>query len=211
MEKVRECHHSKDNARSNNIRNDVIAKVFGPEKRGQVRGLGFGATPTQLEAQIRSTGKVKELQNQLQAQSERMSVLEKNYEHLTAALLKQCQQNPSKGFDDIITSQACTPQSQQGSGTMQENAHYENARCYLLNWYSDDVDEIVVEGTIASTDPKAKVHHMPLGRDCWKVWVESISDGMDEVTLYKVTDEAHIIVEALGSTVAWPKSCIKLF
>ncbi|KAH9803018.1 hypothetical protein KPL71_001620 [Citrus sinensis] len=193
LEKVRECHHSKDNARSNNIRNDAIAKVFGPEKRGQVRGLGFGATPTQLEAHIRSTGKVKELQNQLQAQSERMSVLEKNYEHLTAALLKQYQQ------------------SQQGSGTMQENGHYENARCYLLNWYSDDVDEIVAEGTIASTDPKAKVHHMPLGRDCWKVWVESISDGMDEVTLYKVTDEAHIIVEALGSTVAWPKSCIKLF
>ena len=61
-------------------------------QRGQVRGLGFGATPTQLEAHIRSTGKVKELQNQLQAQSERMSVLEKNYEHLTAALLKQCQQ-----------------------------------------------------------------------------------------------------------------------
>ncbi|KAH9680378.1 hypothetical protein KPL71_026529 [Citrus sinensis] len=171
LEKVRECHHSKDNARSNNICNDAIAKVFGPEKRGQVRGLGFGATPTQLEAHIRSTGKVKELQNQLQAQSERMSVLEKNYEHLTAALLKQCQQNPSK----------------------------------------DDVDEIVAEGTIASTDPKAKVHHMPLGRDCWKVWVESISDGMDEVTLYKVTDEAHIIVEALGSTIAWPKSCIKLF
>lgn len=94
---------------------------------------------------------------------------------------------------------------------MQENGHYENARCYLLNWYSDDVDEIVAKGTIASTNPKAKVHHMPLGRDCWKVWVESISDGMDEVTLYKVTDEAHIIVEALGSTVAWPKSCIKLF
>ena len=52
---------------------------------------------------------------------------------------------------------------------------------------------------------------MPLGIDCWKVWVESISDGMDEVNLYKVTDEAHIIVEALGSTVAWPKRCIKLF
>ncbi|KAH9671715.1 Integrase catalytic domain-containing protein [Citrus sinensis] len=188
-----------------------IYQITQKYQRGQVRGLGFRATPTQLEAHIRSTGKVKELQNQLQAQSERMSVLEKNYEHLTAALLKQCQQNPSKGFDDIITSQACTPQSQQGSSTMQENGHYENARCYLLNWYSDDVDEIVAEGTIASTDPKAKVHHMPLGRDCWKVWVESIFDGMDEVTLYKVTDEAHIVVEALGSTVAWPKSCIKLF
>lgn len=50
--------------------------------------------------------------------------------------------------------------------------------------------EIVAKGTIVSIDPKAKVHHMPLGRDCSKVWVESISDGKDEMTLYKITDEA---------------------
>ena len=78
---------------------------------------------------------------------------------------------------------------------MQENAH--NARYYLWNWYLDDVDKIVAEGKIVSIDSNAKVHPMPLGRDCWTVWVELISDGKDEVTLYKVTNEAHIIVEAL--------------
>ena len=59
-------------------------------------------------------------------------------------------------------------------------------------------------------DPKARVHHVPLGRDCWKVWVESITLGKEDVKLYKMTDEARIINEALGSTIAWPRSCIKL-
>lgn len=47
---------------------------------------------------------------------------------------------------------------------------------------------------------------MPLKRDCQNAWVESASDGKD-----KVPDEAQIIVKALGSTLAWPKSYIKLF
>ena len=60
----------------------------------------------------------------------------------------------------------------------------------------------MAEGKIALIDPKAKVHPMPLRRDCWKVWVKSIYEGKDDETLYKVTNEAHIIVEALGSTIA---------
>jgi len=93
---------------------------------------------------------------------------------------------------------------------MHENLELENASCQLLHWYSDDPVEVVAEGKVASTDPKARVHHVPLGRDCWKVWVESITSGKEDVELYKMTDEARIINEALGSTVAWPRSCIKL-
>lgn len=59
---------------------------------------------------------------------------------------------------------------------------HSRTRYYLLNWYLDDVDKIVAEGKITSIDPKARVHPMPLGRNCWKVWMESISDGKDEVT-----------------------------
>ncbi|PQM35599.1 uncharacterized protein Pyn_30389 [Prunus yedoensis var. nudiflora] len=76
---------------------------------------------------------------------------------------------------------------QEGSGTMQGNYQYENARCQLLNWYAFDEEEVIAEGKIASTDPRVRVHHMPLGRDCWKVWVEAIS--VPNVNVYRATDE----------------------
>lgn len=92
---------------------------------------------------------------------------------------------------------------------MQGNYQYENARCQLLNWYAFDEEEVIAEGKIASTDPRVKVHHMPLGRDCWKVWVEAIS--VPNVNVYRATDKVRTLDHALGSTIAWPKSCIKLF
>lgn len=46
QEKVKECYYSKDNLRFNNISNDTIAKVFDPEKHGEVQEQGFGANPT---------------------------------------------------------------------------------------------------------------------------------------------------------------------
>ncbi|KAK9222045.1 hypothetical protein WN944_010476 [Citrus x changshan-huyou] len=40
----------------------------------------------------------------------------------------------------------------------------ENARCRLLDWMG--TGKVVGEGTIASRDPLAKVHHICLGPDC---------------------------------------------
>ena len=84
----------------------------------------------------------------------------------------------------------------------------ENRRCQLIHWYKFDEEEVVAEGKIASTDPSAKVHHMPLGRDCWKVWVEEVI--VENLNLYRPTDEFQVLTEAIGSTVAWPKSSIKM-
>ena len=63
-------------------------------------------------------------------------------------------------------------QSQYGSVMMaQDNSPPENAQCHLLHWFpNDDVgDQVVAEGRIASTDPTATLHHMPLGKGYWKV------------------------------------------
>ncbi|KAL2542349.1 Transposase 23 domain-containing protein [Abeliophyllum distichum] len=70
------------------IRDDAIARVLGPERRARVRGLGFGATPSRVDAQIQSNRRVRELESQLQTQSERMGTLEEKVE----ALLKLSQQ-----------------------------------------------------------------------------------------------------------------------
>ncbi|KAH9648884.1 hypothetical protein KPL70_025777 [Citrus sinensis] len=207
MEKVVEYQEIDNNPNENiDIRNDAVAKAYGSEKRGRVRARGFGVTPIAENLHNRSTQKVRELESQLHTQSQRVEILEQKFEQMTAFMLKQ---NPGRP-DDVMSAHECTPRSQQGSGTMHENLELENASCQLLHWYSDDPVEVVAEGKVASTDPKARVHHVPLGRDCWKVWVESITLGKEDVELYKMTDEARTINEALGSTVAWPRSCIKL-
>ncbi|KAH9680002.1 Endonuclease [Citrus sinensis] len=181
-EKVVEYQEIDNSPKENNdIRNDVVAKAYGYEKRGRVRARGFGATPTVENLHNRSTQKVRELESQLHTQSQRVEILEQKFEQMTAFMLKQNLGRP----DHVMSAHECTPRV-------------------------NDPVEVVAEGKVASTDPKARVHHMSLGRDCWKVWLESITLGKEDVELYKMTDEAQIINEALGSTVAWPKSCIKL-
>ncbi|XP_022867287.1 uncharacterized protein LOC111387002 isoform X2 [Olea europaea var. sylvestris] len=58
---------------------------------------------------------------------------------------------------------ALEEKSQHESGIYRGIVHMENARCQLLYWYIFEEEEIVAEGRIASTDPSAKVHHVPIG------------------------------------------------
>jgi hypothetical protein len=51
-----------------------------------------------------------------------------------------------------------------------------------LNWYLFEKEEVVAKGKIAKTYPHSKVHHVPLGIDCWKVWVDEVKDS--NVLLY---------------------------
>ncbi|KAG6535874.1 hypothetical protein ZIOFF_000904 [Zingiber officinale] len=44
---------------------------------------------------------------------------------------------------------------------------HDNHKCKLLHWCGEGV---VAEGRVASTDPKAKVHHISLGGSCWKTY-----------------------------------------
>ena len=77
-----------------------------------------------------------------------------------------------------------------------------------MNWCLFEKEEVVAKGKIATTDPYSKVHHVPLGIDCWKVWVDEVKDL--NVPLYWSTSEFSSLNEAVGSTVVWPKKFIKL-
>ncbi|XP_075514193.1 uncharacterized protein LOC142549237 isoform X2 [Primulina tabacum] len=74
----------------------------------------------------------------------------------------------------------------------------ENTKCKLLHWCGDGV---VAEGRIASTDPTVKVHHVPLGGSCWKVWVDRVL--VEQVDLIRPNSEMIFLDDAVGSTVAW--------
>ncbi|CAL5394794.1 unnamed protein product [Camellia sinensis] len=51
--------------------------------------------------------------------------------------------------------------------TKNGRSNLDNAKCNLLNW--DGTKVVVAEGTIALTDSKQLIHHVPLGPQCWKV------------------------------------------
>ncbi|KAL5765586.1 hypothetical protein ACOSP7_016203 [Xanthoceras sorbifolium] len=59
----------------NNIKEDSLTKVLGAEKRGRVRGLGFGATPSRVQTQIQSGGRVKQLEVELEATNDQEASL----------------------------------------------------------------------------------------------------------------------------------------
>ncbi|KAL5852725.1 hypothetical protein ACOSQ3_007843 [Xanthoceras sorbifolium] len=88
----------------NNINEDSPAKVLGAEKHGRVRGLGFGATPSRVQTQIQSGGRVKQLEAELKATNDQMASLKD-------MIMKQNDQLLNKGvqMEDTASSHVYTP------------------------------------------------------------------------------------------------------
>ena len=76
----------------NTIKDDAIAQIVGPGRRGYVIGLGFGTTPFQILAEKRGNEMVRQLQSQLKEQANEMKNLEAQIEKLTAMVFSQSQQ-----------------------------------------------------------------------------------------------------------------------
>ncbi|KAL5848706.1 hypothetical protein ACOSQ4_006719 [Xanthoceras sorbifolium] len=176
MEKKNVRSKSTCSPNDNNINEDSLAKVLGAEKRERIRGFGFRVTPLQVLAQIQSVERVKQLEAELEVTNDQLL-------------------NKGVQVEDAVSSHACTPshvfttQSQHGSVSItQDMSQFENARCHLLHWYPNDdyEDQIVAEGMISSTNPKDKVHTMPLGRGYWRVWVDAV---FHDIKVCRSTDE----------------------
>jgi len=60
----------------------------------------------------------------------------------------------------------------------------------------------VAEGRVCSTDSAAVIHHVPLGLNASKVWVEvsKIGDAWE----WRPNSEIVYISDAIGMTMAWP-------
>ncbi|KAK9984276.1 hypothetical protein SO802_033801 [Lithocarpus litseifolius] len=114
---------------------DVYAQVFGNERNGRVRGVGFGPTPsmhpaksTPAIAQVRSQerdAEVTQLKNQVASLTEKMSRYENMEERMTQLMqLVQNQQNHSSeasrgGFS--LDQQSPTPYRSQASSHQETN------------------------------------------------------------------------------------------
>ncbi|KAH7849327.1 hypothetical protein Vadar_016355 [Vaccinium darrowii] len=72
--------------------------------------------------------------------------------------------------------------------------------CKLLDWMG--TGEVVAAGHWSSSDPNERVHHIPLGPNAMRVWVDVVKKR--EVFLRRPTSDILYIEEAKGTTVAWP-------
>ncbi|XP_073058496.1 uncharacterized protein [Primulina eburnea] len=175
MKEIEECAPESQNTA--NIAEDAISLVFGKEIRGRVRGMGFGVTPSKVGASLQQNGTIKQLQSMMHN------------------LQQEVQQMRSIVFQNM------RQQNEQEQSNLKNVSHGdipENTKCKLLHWCGDGV---VAEGRIASTDSTVKVHHVPLGGSCWKVWVDKVL--VEQVDLIRPNSEMIFLDDAVGSTVAW--------
>lgn len=68
------------------IKNDVVAKVLGLDRRGRVRGYEFGGLPSKVDFQSHVSSKVPILENALAAQGQVVDQLKEMVRTLRARL-----------------------------------------------------------------------------------------------------------------------------
>ncbi|KAK9113865.1 hypothetical protein Syun_020662 [Stephania yunnanensis] len=213
VEELHRQHQTNPDTPVTDINDDALAKILGPEGRGQVRGLGLGATRSQVNARLMYEERIKELEDKIrfqsslmEAQSQRIEKLEKDVEKIVDSMINKSQQNYRATVNSVMSSYSCASHDTTGS-----NCALKNARCQLLHWYMFDTEdvEIVAEGRIESIDYKTKVKQMPLGRDCWKVRIEKIINP--DVIMYRPIDSRRrFLKDNVGESVAWAVSSIRL-
>ncbi|XP_040374393.1 uncharacterized protein LOC112180731 [Rosa chinensis] len=91
-------------------------------------------------------------------------------------------------------------QSKNNEGTTAKCTKDDQNRIELLSWFEMG-EELVAIAKLESKDPNVKVHHVPLGHECWKVWV---LDVFEDIALYRPTREFGTLSMAQGRTIAWP-------
>lgn len=77
----------------------------------------------------------------------------------------------------------------------------ENQKCKLLDVTGKN--EIVAEGRWASNNPDQLVHHVPLGPNTVRVWVDVVK--VKTAKVWRQSSEIESMADAIGTNLAWPK------
>ncbi|XP_073278942.1 uncharacterized protein [Primulina huaijiensis] len=189
--------------------------------------MGFGVAPSKVGASAKQNGTIQQLQTMVQSLQQQMQQNQLEMQEMRSMFLqnmnKQNQQEQvasggngsgienevgSNGDIDIGTKKNgdFDHVSQSNLRNVSPGDIRANTKCKLLHWCADEL--VVAEGRIASTDPNTKVHHVVLGRSCWKVWVDKVL--VEKVDLIRPNDEMQFLEDAIGSTVAWLSKFIVL-
>ncbi|XP_022154306.1 uncharacterized protein LOC111021601 isoform X2 [Momordica charantia] len=123
---------------------------------------------------------------------------------LLADKAKSSEQN-SNHTGNVPTSAHVPPAnlSSPPSVTINDNAP---RKCMLLDWIGSG--KVIAEGRWSSNDPSVLVHHIPLGPNVVRVWVDTVKKPNSY--LWRPTSDMMVIDNALGTTIAWPADKVKI-
>ncbi|KAH7846159.1 hypothetical protein Vadar_010583 [Vaccinium darrowii] len=175
------------NLSSTNFKEDALCKVLGPEKNGRLRTFGKGVTRTKLSFLSQLNGHIAQLHEEnVQFKSQ--------VAHMQNAIdeLKKNQDQNAATTEETPTPHIVSPS--------RVTTNLNSSTCKLLVWMG--TGEVVAEGRWSSSDPNDSVHHIPLGPNAMRVWVDLVKKR--EVYLWRPTSDMLYIEDAEGTTVAWP-------
>ncbi|KAI5351054.1 PREDICTED: En/Spm transposon [Prunus dulcis] len=230
------------------INYDAFAKVLGPERRGIVRGLGFGAKPSHMGTHTYTHDRVIKLEKEVEELKNIVNSLLAGSKRKHANSFP-CVSANAQGFGSLeanSANQASSPNIQENSANCKaksvnlqsksksanhkaikndaleassanllsksvnleafsihhrgNSANLQRKKCKLLHWTGSG--EVVALVEISSTNTQDNVHFVPLGPDCWKVWVIEVLVGGQP--LFRPTREFFLIEDVVLSTTAWP-------
>lgn len=77
----------------------------------------------------------------------------------------------------------------------------ENQKCLMMDVTGKM--QVVVEGRWASNNPDQLVHHVPLGPNAVRVWVDVVKVSNAEV--WRPSSEIECMEDAICTSLAWPE------
>ncbi|XP_077210526.1 uncharacterized protein LOC143846001 isoform X2 [Tasmannia lanceolata] len=197
--------------------NDSLVIVLGVERRGRVRMMGAGVTPTSVFGSTRSIGMSQERAASLQRANEELTnevgclrekqaqmeqTMQQNQAHLErqlAALVAQ--------FQGVQNSNPPNNHTQSRSHATSSSSHryIHGDRVTLMSTQNDGIE--VARGIRLSVDPTHEVEGVPLGRNFTTVQITVALEPKEP--LIRKTDLYTEIGDAVGGIIAWPSNWVE--
>ncbi|KAH7843808.1 hypothetical protein Vadar_020951 [Vaccinium darrowii] len=172
---------------STNLKEDALCKVLGPEKHGRLRTFGKGVTLTKLSVLSQMSGHLAQLHEENVKYKSQVARMQDTIDELKKNQAQNAAPAEGTPTTPIVSPSRVTTTPDSDS-------------CKLLDWTG--TGEVVAEGHWSSSDPNEFVHHMRLGPNAMRVWVDVPKKG--EAFLWRPTSFMEKIEDAVGTTIAWP-------
>ncbi|KAK9943177.1 hypothetical protein M0R45_008795 [Rubus argutus] len=178
------------------IKNDDVAKVLGPDRRGRVRGYGFGVLPSKVDFQSHVSSKVTILENALAAQGQVVDQLKEMCDRTEKA-----KENPS-----VV---AATSNS--------DMAHSKHNDANVKSFNNSRGNGNLIQQSFNGNEQYSghgrptKTQKADLGKQvCLLSWYDKEELVVATAALYCPTSEFSKLDASIGSVIAWLIKYIKM-
>ncbi|KAF9596819.1 hypothetical protein IFM89_013605 [Coptis chinensis] len=201
QEKIQEFRETQAESSSLSLQDDAISQLFGPERRGRVRGYGFGVCPSMLGLIAQNNETVAQLQEVVSVLNEKVASMETLRQDMQHHIIeKREMQEQMKNMQQVMTqlmqSQASGISSFVHANKSPPQPSFEGIECKLFRM---DKEDIVAEGTWLTDDPNAICSGVKLGPGACKVWVTNALEPSAKV--WKASNGLRTMEQALGFVV----------